>query len=220
MNKRIIALLLIICISLISLTACSDKKTDAQSDSSASAETDVIPSDAANPVATLTLEDGRTITIELYYNKAPNTVKNFIYLVKKGFYDGLIFHRVVANFVVQGGCPEGTGFGNPGYSIKGEFSSNGFDNDLPNKPGYVAMARASYSYDTAGSQFYINVGDNSALDGDYCVFGYVTDGMDIVNELSKVATDAYDKPLKDIVIKSITVDTGNIEYGEPETLKK
>ena len=174
---------------------------------------------ASNPVAKIEVEDYGTITVELYYDKAPNTVLNFISLANKGFYDGLIFHRVINNFMIQGGDPEGTGFGGPGYAIKGEFSNNGFKgNDISHVRGVISMARSSLSMDTAGSQFFICHASSTSLDGDYAAFGMVTDGMDVVDKIAGVTTDANDKPLKNVVIKSVTVDTHGIGYDEPETL--
>lgn len=163
------------------------------------------------------MEDGGVITMELYYDKAPNTVKNFISLVKSGFYDGLIFHRVIPRFMIQGGDPEGTGFGDPGYSIKGEFPSNGFSNDLKHLRGTLSMARSTPP-DTAGSQFFICVADAPSLDGNYAAFGQVLEGMEVADRIVSVKTDANDRPLEDVVIKTVTVDTKGIDYGEPVTI--
>ncbi len=168
-----------------------------------------------NPEITITMEDGGVIRAELYPAVAPNTVKNFISLVKKGFYDGLTFHRVIKGFMIQGGCPQGTGTGGPGYSIKGEFSQNGFANDLRHTAGVLSMAR-SMMPNSAGSQFFIMHKDAPHLDGAYAAFGMVTDGMDVVNKIAEVRTDWSDRPMKTQKIQSITVDTFGEEYDEPE----
>lgn len=168
-----------------------------------------------NPVITITMENGDTIKAELYPDVAPNTVNNFLSLVKKGFYDGLTFHRVINGFMIQGGCPHGTGIGGPGYCIKGEFSQNGFQNDLAHTPGVLSMARTSYP-DSAGSQFFIMHKAAPYLDGAYAAFGQVTEGMDVVNKIAECRTDYGDKPMKPQVIKSITAETFGVEYPEPE----
>lgn len=168
-----------------------------------------------NPEITITMEDGGVIRAELYPAVAPNTVKNFISLVKKGFYDGLTFHRVIKGFMIQGGCPQGTGTGGPGYSIKGEFSQNGFANDLRHTAGVLSMAR-SMMPNSAGSQFFIMHKDAPHLDGAYAAFGMVVDGMDVVNKIAEVRTDWSDRPMKTQKIQSITVDTFGEEYDEPE----
>ena len=168
-----------------------------------------------NPVVTIEMMNGDTIKAELYPEIAPNTVNNFISLVKKGFYDGLIFHRVIRGFMIQGGCPQGTGMGGPGYSIKGEFSQNGFKNDLKHTEGVLSMAR-SMMPNSAGSQFFIMHKDAPHLDGAYAAFGKVTEGMDVVNKIAEERTDYSDRPLKTQKIKSMTVDTFGVEYPEPE----
>ncbi len=168
-----------------------------------------------NPEITITMENGDQIRAELYPEIAPNTVKNFISLVKKGFYDGLIFHRVIQGFMIQGGCPQGTGMGGPGYSIKGEFSQNGFKNDLKHTEGVLSMAR-SMMPNSAGSQFFIMHKSAPHLDGAYAAFGKVVEGMDVVNKIAETRTDYSDRPLKEQKIKSITVDTFGAEYDEPE----
>ena len=169
----------------------------------------------ANPVVTITMENGDVIKAELYPEVAPNTVNNFISLVKKGYYDGLIFHRVIRGFMIQGGCPQGTGMGGPGYSIKGEFSQNGFKNDLKHTEGVLSMAR-SMMPNSAGSQFFIMHKDAPHLDGAYAAFGKVTEGMDVVNKIAEERTDYSDRPLKTQKIKSMTVDTLGVESPEPE----
>lgn len=169
----------------------------------------------ANPVVTIIMENGDVMKAELYPEVAPNTVNNFISLVKKGYYDGLIFHRVIRGFMIQGGCPQGTGMGGPGYSIKGEFSQNGFKNDLKHTEGVLSMAR-SMMPNSAGSQFFIMHKDAPHLDGVYAAFGKVTEGMDVVNKIAEERTDYSDRPLKTQKIKSMTVDTFGVEYPEPE----
>lgn len=169
----------------------------------------------ANPVVTIIMENGDVMKAELYPEVAPNTVNNFISLVKKGYFDGLIFHRVIRGFMIQGGCPQGTGMGGPGYSIKGEFSQNGFKNDLKHTEGVLSMAR-SMMPNSAGSQFFIMHKDAPHLDGAYAAFGKVTEGMDVVNKIAEERTDYSDRPLKTQKIKSMTVDTFGVEYPEPE----
>ncbi len=171
----------------------------------------------ANPVVTITMNSGDVIKAELYPETAPNTVNNFISLIKKGFYDGLIFHRVINGFMIQGGCPEGTGTGDPGYSIKGEFSQNGFKNDLKHEPGVLSMARTMIP-DSAGSQFFIMHKNSPHLDGAYAAFGKVTEGMDAVNRIAECRTDYSDKPLEPQVMTSVTVETFGVDYPEPEKI--
>ena len=170
---------------------------------------------ATNPIVTIEMENGDIMKAELYPDIAPNTVNNFIFLVKKGFYDGLIFHRVIKGFMIQGGCPQGTGMGGPGYCIKGEFSSNGFPNTLKHTPGVLSMAR-TMAPDTAGSQFFLMHETSPHLDGEYAAFGKVIEGLDIVDKIASVRTDYSDRPLKKQVIKSMTVDTFGVDYPEPE----
>ncbi len=164
-----------------------------------------------NPEITITMTNGSKIRAELYPEIAPNTVANFIELVKKGYYDGLIFHRVINGFMIQGGCPQGTGTGGPGYSIKGEFSQNGFTNDLKHTEGVLSMAR-SMMPDSAGSQFFIMHKNSPHLDGAYAAFGKVVDGMDVVNAIAETRTDHSDRPMKEQKIESVTVDTFGEEY--------
>ena len=161
------------------------------------------------------MENGDIIKAELYPEIAPNTVNNFISLVGKGFYNGLIFHRVISGFMIQGGCPDGTGMGGPGYTIKGEFSKNGFANDLPHEEGVLSMARAMHP-DSAGSQFFIMHKKSPHLDGNYAAFGKVIEGMDVVNRIADTATDYNDKPLEPQKMKKVTVETYGREYAEPE----
>ncbi len=169
----------------------------------------------SNPIVTINMENGNKIVLELYPEVAPNTVKNFISLIKKGFYDGLIFHRVIADFMIQGGCPNGTGMGGPGYGIRGEFASNGFDNPVKHERGVISMARAA-NPNSAGSQFFIMHADGFFLDGQYAAFGKVIEGLDAVDAIASVDTNHADRPLVEQKIKSITVDTQGKEYGEPE----
>ena len=168
-----------------------------------------------NPIVTIQMENGGTITAELYPEIAPNTVNNFISLVNSGFYNGLIFHRVIPGFMIQGGCPQGTGMGGPGYSIRGEFAENGFPNDLAHTRGVLSMARTPHP-NSAGSQFFIMVEDAPHLDGAYAAFGKVTDGMDTADAIVATPTDRQDRPRKEQRIKSITVDTFGVDYPEPE----
>ena len=171
----------------------------------------------ANPVVTFEMENGDIIKAELYPEIAPNTVRNFVSLAGKGFYDGLIFHRVIRGFMIQGGCPNGTGMGGPGYSIKGEFAQNGVTNDLKHTPGVLSMARARHP-DSAGSQFFIMHEAAPHLDGAYAAFGKVTEGMDVVNKIAETATDYSDRPLETQRMKKVTVETFGEEYPEPETI--
>lgn len=171
----------------------------------------------ANPIVTITMTDGSVMKAELYPEVAPNTVNNFISLVKKGFYDGLVFHRVIRGFMIQGGDPQGTGMGGPGYSIKGEFTYNGFSNDLKHTPGVLSMARAM-DPNSAGSQFFIMHETSPHLDGQYAAFGKVTDGLDVVNKIAEVPTDYSDRPLEPQMIQNMTVDTFGVEYPKPETV--
>ena len=169
----------------------------------------------ANPIVTFEMENGDIMKAELYPEIAPNTVNNFISLVQNGFYDGLIFHRVIRGFMIQGGCPDGTGMGGPGYTIKGEFSQNGFANDLRHTEGVLSMARAMHP-DSAGSQFFIMHKNSPHLDGAYAAFGKITEGMDIVNKIAETATDYRDRPLEEQKMKKVTVDTKGVEYPAPE----
>lgn len=172
---------------------------------------------AQNPVVTITMANGDVIKAELYPEIAPNTVNNFISLINKNFYDGVIFHRVIKNFMLQGGDPDGNGTGGPGYEIKGEFTNNGFKNDLKHTPGVLSMARTMVP-DSAGSQFFIMHKDAPHLDGEYAAFGKVIEGMDVVNKIAEVRTDYMDRPLEDQVMKTVTVETFGVDYPEPETV--
>ena len=171
-----------------------------------------------NPIVTITMENGGVMKAELYPEVAPNTVKNFIDLINRGFYDGLIFHRVIPGFMIQGGCPEGKGMGGPGYGIKGEFNRNGFKNDLKHTKGVLSMARAMHP-DSAGSQFFIMVENAPHLDGQYAAFGKVIEGIEEADKIVMTKRDYNDRPYEDQVIKSMTVDTFGETYGEPEIIE-
>ncbi len=170
---------------------------------------------AKNPIVTITMKGGDSIRLELYPDVAPISVNNFISLIQKKFYDGLTFHRVIKGFMIQGGCPDGTGMGGPGYQIKGEFAQNGVSNDLKHTEGVLSMAR-SMMPDSAGSQFFIMHKNAPHLDGAYAAFGKVIEGMDVVNKIAETATDYSDRPLEPQVMESVTVDTFGVEYPEPE----
>ncbi len=173
---------------------------------------------AQNPIVTITMENGGVIKAELYPEVAPVSVNNFISLIRKGFYNGLIFHRVIRGFMIQGGCPDGNGMGGPGYSIKGEFAQNGFPNDLKHTPGVLSMARSMHP-DSAGSQFFLMHKTSPHLDGAYAAFGKVIEGLDVVDKIAETATDYSDRPLEDQVMKTVTVDTFGVDYPEPEKLQ-
>ena len=195
--KQLVSLMLCLMLTMVCLSGCSET------------EQEEIP----NPTVVITMEDGSTMNLELYPNIAPNTVANFVTLAQSGFYDGLIFHRVIAGFMIQGGDPTGTGMGGPGYTIKGEFSDNGFENDLKHTRGVISMAR-SQSYDSAGSQFFIMHADASHLDGQYAAVGKITDdaSLETLDKIATTTTDASDRPVVEQKIKSITVDTKGYEY--------
>jgi peptidyl-prolyl cis-trans isomerase B (cyclophilin B) len=224
-------MLLMLAALLLVLAGCGSRNNTADDGSSASnggssapsnttdtdsaAGTDTVDTSGSKPVVTIEMDSGKTITVELYPKVAPNTVNNFVSLVKKGFYDGLGFHRVMPGFMIQGGDPEGTGAGGPGYDIAGEFSNNGFENNLKHTPGVLSMARSG-DPDSAGSQFFIMVADAPHLDGDYTAFGKVTAGMDVVDEIVNVPTDG-ETPKTMPVMKKVTVDTLGTDYPEPAT---
>ena len=171
----------------------------------------------SNPIVTIEMENGKKIVAELYPDIAPQSVRNFISLANAGFYNGLIFHRCIYGFMIQGGCPDGTGMGGPGYCIKGEFEANGIRNDLRHTRGVLSMARAQ-DMDSAGSQFFIMHADGEFLDGQYAAFGKVTDGMDVVDQIAAGKTDGNDRPLTEQKIRRITVDTHGETYPEPNKL--
>ena len=232
--KKVVAILMvfIICLSMAACTQNPNNNQNNQTDpGDTQNDTPNIPdtqntneggnapvSNPNNPIATLTMADGKTISIELFPEVAPQSVYNFISLANSGFYNGLIFHRIIADFMIQGGCPEGTGMGGPGYNIKGEFAINGVENNISHVTGVLSMARSN-AYDSAGSQFFICVSDGDTfLDNQYAAFGRVVDGMDVAMTLSYVATAPGDRPVQDQVIQSITVDTKGIDYPEPTKL--
>ena len=168
-----------------------------------------------NPIVTMILNNDETIKIELYPKIAPNTVKNFISLIKADFYNSLIFHRVIKGFMIQGGCPEGSGMGGPGYQIKGEFIQNGVNNTLAHTRGVLSMARSGHP-DSAGSQFFIMHQDSPHLDGQYAAFGKVIEGIEVVDSVADFQTDMRDRPMQDIMMKKVTVETFGLTYQEPE----
>ena len=172
-----------------------------------------------NPIVTITMEDGSIMKAELYPEIAPNTVRNFVDLINKGFYDGLIFHRVIPGFMIQGGCPLGKGFGGPGYGIKGEFKHNGFANDLKHTKGVLSMAR-SMNPNSAGSQFFIMVNDAPHLDGQYAAFGKLIEGQDVAEKIVNAKRDRSDKPYEDQVMKTVTVDTFGENFEAPEIIEE
>ena len=218
MKRNIYLMLAVLSIVLcaVLLMGCGKSSTNTPSDSQKSTVVDKTEKGAndKNPVVTIEMMDGGKITIELYPDKAPNTVRNFVGLVQKGFYDGLIFHRVIPGFMIQGGDPKGTGTGGPGYSIAGEFSSNNFaTNDIKHERGVISMARAQ-SPDSAGSQFFIMVKESSQLNGQYAAFGKVTSGIDVADKIVAAKRDGSDKPLEDQKMKKVTVDTFGVKYGD------
>ena len=168
-----------------------------------------------NPIVTIEMENGDIMKAELYPEIAPNTVNNFISLIKKGYYDGVIFHRVIPGFMIQGGDPDGTGMGGPGYSIKGEFSQNGFKNDLKHTPGVLSMARTMIP-DSAGSQFFIMHETSPHLDGAYAAFGKLIEGLEVVDKIARVRTDYSDRPMEEQKMAKVTVETFGVDYPEPE----
>ena len=221
MRKRIIGTLLIIVITSMALIGCSASKKDDTNPQGNGNNKEIYLSketekktDDKNPVATIEMDDGKIIKLELYPEIAPNTVRNFISLANSKFYDGLIFHRVMSDFMIQGGDPEGTGMGGPDYSIYGEFTNNEFENTLLHTRGVISMARSD-NKNSAGSQFFIMHKDSPHLDGDYAAFGKVIEGMDVVDSIAQVETNSKHKPKKDVKIKSISVDTFGVSYNEP-----
>lgn len=205
--KKTTAASLIMALLLIVISGCGRPSNGAT-------EPVPAPPEGQNPVATIEMQDGQKIVIELYPDIAPNTVYNFISLANQGFYDGLIFHRVVPGFMIQGGDPNGNGTGSPGYAIKGEFTSNGHKNHLKHTRGVISMARGD-SLDSAGSQFFIMLADADHLDNAFASFGKVTEGMDVVDGIAAQEVGQNDKPVTDQVMKKVTVDTHGLEYPEP-----
>ena len=212
MKKPIV--LLLAALMLLSL-ACAKGKTNTDTNTTETQEDTTV--DKTHPIATITMKGRGAIVMELYPEVAPESVKNFISLANSGFYDGLIFHRVILGFMIQGGDPLGKGTGGPGYAIKGEFAANGVQNDISHVRGVLSMARSS-AYDSAGSQFFIVQTDSTYLDGNYAAFGRVTSGMDVVDAIARTTTDSKDKPYKDQVMETVRVETWGVEYGEPEKL--
>lgn len=206
--KKTTAVSLVLAMLLIVVSGCVRPASNAAQPSVPA------PPEGPNPVATIEMQDGQKIVIELYPEIAPNTVYNFISLANKGFYDGLIFHRVIPGFMIQGGDPEGRGTGGPGYAIKGEFTSNGHKNHLKHTRGVISMARGD-NLDSAGSQFFIMLADADHLDNAYASFGKVTEGMDVVDGIAAQQIGGGDKPVTDQVMKKVTVDTHGLEYPEP-----
>ncbi|MBM7602232.1 peptidyl-prolyl cis-trans isomerase B (cyclophilin B) [Metabacillus crassostreae] len=206
---------ILLLIFLFILTGCGTADNTTENNQSNNGSSKPAQKIEDNPIVTIEMENNDLIKMELYPNVAPNTVNNFISLVESGFYDGLIFHRVIPDFMIQGGDPDGVGTGGPGYTIKGEFEDNGFENSLKHERGIVSMAR-SQAPDSAGSQFFIMVADSSNLDGSYAAFGKVIEGMDAVDSIVNVKTDKQDKPKEDQKIKKVTVETFGIDYPEPK----
>ena len=226
MKKLKLGLLFLSLILILATIGCGSQTPNNVSTPSANNEDTQIQSQAEtptyknNPIVTITMESGEEIEVELYPNVAPNTVKSFISLVHKEFYNGLIFHRVIPGFMIQGGDPNGNGTGGPGYSIKGEFTNNSFVNNLKHERGVISMGRTPNDFDSAGSQFFIMVDTVPSLDKDYAAFGKVISGMETVDKIAYIPTDNKDKPLQNQVIKSVTVDTLGESYAEPEVNKK
>lgn len=216
---KFITILAISAVLAIFIVGCSNSKSNEKvKEDNTKKQTEEKIDEKDLPEVTIKVKDYGTMKGVLYPNKAPNTVNNFIALANSGFYDNLTFHRVIKDFMIQGGDPEGTGMGGPGYSIKGEFSSNGFDNDLKHTEGVLSMARAR-DKDSGGSQFFIMTKDSPHLDGDYAAFGKITEGLDVLHKIEDVKTDSNDKPLNEVKIESIKVDTKGKEYKEPEKIK-
>lgn len=196
------------------ISGCGDKNKQESTNGSASAGPNVPDPNASHPIVTVEMDNGKTFKAELYPEVAPNTVNNFISLIKKGFYDGTIFHRVIPGFMIQGGDPQGNGTGGPGYGIAGEFAQNGFANDLLHTRGVLSMARAQ-DPNSAGSQFFVMVADAASLDKSYAAFGKVIEGMETVDEIVNVKTGANDRPKTPPVMKKVTVDTLDVDYPAP-----
>ena len=214
MKKPIV--LLLAALMLLSLACAKGSKAPAAASNTTETKEDTNV-DKSHPIATITMKDGGVIQLELYPEVAPQSVKNFISLANAGFYDGLIFHRVIPGFMIQGGDPNGKGTGGPGYSIKGEFKANGVENNISHERGVLSMARAQ-AYDSAGSQFFIMHQDYPSLDGLYAAFGRAISGMDVVDKIANTTTDSKDKPYKDQVMATVRVETWGVEDGEPEKL--
>lgn len=231
-NYKVIAVIMTIVLLAFLMIGCTAKKvaeekveneagnevsTDSEADKTV---TDEYGSEFAtdnDPVVTMTLNGGQIIKIQLYPSVAPNTVNNFISLINEGYYDGIIFHRVIKGFMLQGGCPIGTGTGGPGYSIKGEFAANDFENNLLHKAGILSMARSNH-FDSAGSQFFIMHEEYTSLDGQYAAFGKVIEGQKYVNEIAVTKTDYMDKPEEEVSMITVTVELNGYEFVEPEKM--
>ncbi|MGO4889497.1 peptidylprolyl isomerase [Anaerobacillus sp. MEB173] len=220
-HKNAFYFIFAIMVGFLVLTGCGTQndteQTGGDETSGTGEETSYASEVTENPIVTITMENDEEIVIELYPGVAPNTVANFISLVEDGFYDGIIFHRVIPDFMIQGGDPDGTGMGGAGYSIEGEFTANGFENNLTHDRGVISMARTN-DPNSAGSQFFIMVSDSPHLDGQYASFGRVLEGLETVDEIVSVERDRADKPLEDQQIKSIRVDTKGFDYPEPKVL--
>lgn len=223
MKKQLSNLIFIVLIAIVLIGCQNDgnieenKETNNNTNTKANVETETDNEESIHPIVTMTMADGGEVTIELMPEIAPNTVNNFISLAEDGFYDGLIFHRVIPGFMVQGGDPSGNGTGGPGYSIAGEFKSNEFDNNLTHERNVISMARSQHP-DSAGSQFFIMVENSPHLDGEYAAFGMVTSGMDVVDSIVASERDQSDKPLEDQVIEKMEVDLAGYEAKEPEKI--
>ena len=222
MKRRILTLMLILSLLLLLLAGCGKTEDSNAQDGGG----DAVPEDENapettdnNPLVTITMDTGDKIYIELYPDKAPNTVNNFISLIQQGYYDGLTFHRVIEGLIIQGGDPNGNGTGGPGYEIVGEVSSNGYDNDLSHTKGVISMARKATGYDTAGSQFFIMAGDYPAWDGEYCAFGMVIQGIEIVEELAATPLSDSGAPSETLTMETVTVNTFGIDSPEPEIIQ-
>lgn len=215
-NKGLLAAFLLM--MTVFLAACGNSDNDDTSSKEEEATVDYASEVTENPIVTITMENDEKIILELEPKVAPNTVANFISLVEDGFYDGLIFHRVIPGFMVQGGDPDGTGMGGPDYSIKGEFSSNGFENEMLHARGVLSMARTNVP-DSAGSQFFIMVEESTQLDGDYAAFGKVIEGMEVVDAIVAAERDGSDKPLQEQKMKTVEVDTKGFDYPAPVVVK-
>lgn len=224
-RKRSFLIIFSMSLFMLLLAACSsnsdtddEKKRQEAADKDTEEDSGQAAFEQDSPIVTITMEGGEQIQIELYPYIAPNTVDNFISLVEDEFYDGLLFHRVIPGFMIQGGDPDGNGTGGPGYAIKGEFSSNDYDNDLKHHRGVISMARSA-DPDSAGSQFFIMVEDSPHLDGDYAAFGQVTDGMDVIDDIVSQKADKNDKPLEDQRMEKVEVDTKGHKFSEPKKVE-
>lgn len=219
-KKYLSLFLMTILMGSLLLTGCGNAKTNTEKTGEATPKTENNNTDSTKennnlPIATIDIEGYGTMEVELYPEIAPNTVNNFISLANKGFYNNLKFHRIIKGFMIQGGDPKGTGMGGPGYSIEGEFTSNGFANSLKHTKGVISMARTQ-DPNSAGSQFFIMSGDASNLDGEYAAFGKTISGLEVLDKIESVETNSSDAPKKDVIITSITVDTKGVEYKEPK----